>query len=231
MAQLKAQNDPWTPLPEKADGILQPPCDPRHQLIDSDRYIESLERRLKRLKGRNKPELSSRDIINSIAGFKDDQMRRFLQNGHSITAPPPYSSSSITDDATTTSASYLQRKLYPERQALNTEELFELLKDDELTRIKLEEEEEEEAEHKPAASLAKSANLAENGRKDDENLDVGKESDSTSSAVKEKCSDVREDSSDEQGVKLGDGDTKKQSDDVNSGGEDKEISEKTEGDQ
>lgn len=42
MAQTKAQNDPWSTLPEKTAVVLQPPADPRYQLIDSGRYIESL---------------------------------------------------------------------------------------------------------------------------------------------------------------------------------------------
>ena len=42
MAKTKAQNDPWSTLPEKTAVVLQPPADPRYQLIESGRYIESL---------------------------------------------------------------------------------------------------------------------------------------------------------------------------------------------
>ena len=57
--------------------------------------------------------------------------------------------SSLTDpdsSSSSGSASYLQRRLHPERQAVNTEELFELLKDDELARSRAEEDEEESTE-------------------------------------------------------------------------------------
>lgn len=43
-------------------------------------------------------------------------------------------SSTITPQDT--SSSYIQRRLHPERQAINVDELFELLKDDELARLK-----------------------------------------------------------------------------------------------
>ncbi|XP_076464313.1 uncharacterized protein LOC143296329 [Babylonia areolata] len=177
MARPKAQNDPWIPLTEVTGIISQPPCDPRYQLIDSDRYIESLERKLKRIKGRNKPEPSSRDIIDSLAGFKDDQMRRFLHNGHTITSEP--SSSVIAADVATSSSSmaFLQRRLHPERQALNMEELFELLKDDELARNRLAEGEEDEAELMPI-SQTNCARLSEKDVSDDVSGNNSKETDS-----------------------------------------------------
>ncbi|KAK7490196.1 hypothetical protein BaRGS_00018541, partial [Batillaria attramentaria] len=125
-----AENDPWSPLPAASGVIQQPPADPRYQLIDSGRYIESLEKKLNRIKGKQKQEPNSRDIIDSLALFRDDQMRRYIEKEEQVTTSP-----TITQDQDNTSAtSYIQRKLHPERQAINVEELFELLKDDQLAR-------------------------------------------------------------------------------------------------
>lgn len=41
-ASAKVENDPWLPLPESSTAITAPPVDPLRQLIDSERYIESL---------------------------------------------------------------------------------------------------------------------------------------------------------------------------------------------
>lgn len=45
-ASAKVENDPWLPLPESSTAITAPPVDPLRQLIDSERYIESLGDRL-----------------------------------------------------------------------------------------------------------------------------------------------------------------------------------------
>ncbi|PVD25906.1 hypothetical protein C0Q70_13570 [Pomacea canaliculata] len=128
-ASAKVENDPWLPLPESSAAITAPPVDPLRQLIDSERYIESLEKKLIRIKGKCYKAPSSADIINSLALFRDDQMRRFMAKESDVSL-----SSTITPQDT--SSSYIQRRLHPERQAINVDELFELLKDDELARLK-----------------------------------------------------------------------------------------------
>ncbi|KAK7103700.1 uncharacterized protein [Littorina saxatilis] len=146
MSATKAQNDPWSPLPQDSNGISPPPADPRHQLIDSARYIDSLEKRLKKVQGKQRPEPSSRQIIDSLASFREDQMQRFMNRDQNGTSVLLSSADTDSESAVSGSVAYIQRKLHPEKQAINMEELFELLKDDELARIRAENEDKEEKE-------------------------------------------------------------------------------------
>ena len=133
-------------------------------MLVASEHVCIAERRLKKIKGKNKPEPSSRDIIDSLACFRDDQMRRFMDKDHSSTV---LTTTTIVDEDVTASApvSYLQRRLYPERQALNMEELFELLKDDELACIKTDQEEEDEEEHSPASvACERVSQIADGGK-------------------------------------------------------------------
>ena len=68
-------------------------------------------------------EPTSRDIINSLAVFHEDQMRRYLDDSAEV------SNGSVVDDGSM-QTSYLHRRIYPERQPLNPEEIAELLKED-----------------------------------------------------------------------------------------------------
>ena len=104
-------------------------------------FFSFTEKKLKRINGKHKPEPSSRDIISSLACFRDDQMHRFMDMEQCFTT----AANSLTNQQSTCSlgsASYIQRRLHPERQAIDMEELFELLQDDELARSRGEDDEE-----------------------------------------------------------------------------------------
>ncbi|RUS84782.1 hypothetical protein EGW08_007466 [Elysia chlorotica] len=140
----KVENDPWVPLVRETETSqlssdtdrpsaclgtrLSTPLNPLYQIIDSEKYIQSLENKLAKLT-KNKikqKEPTSRDIINSLATFHEDQMRRYIDD----TAGYCPSSNAGTIEESSMQASYLHRKIYPERQPLNAEEIAELLKED-----------------------------------------------------------------------------------------------------
>ncbi|XP_046582405.1 uncharacterized protein LOC124289787 [Haliotis rubra] len=135
--QVPAMNDPWAPQSPSNVTVLPCPTDPLHQLISSDRYIESLEKKLNRLKGRSRREPSSHDIVQSLSKLRNDQMERFLKEESSQTQAVNLSSGGEA----TSSSSYIQRRLYPEKQAVTGDELVVLLQDDALA-IRIAEEQE-----------------------------------------------------------------------------------------
>lgn len=140
MGSHKVENDPWVPLDQELDvsrlknsnettvSDLPLPKNPLYHMIDSEKYIQTLEQKLAKItKNRNKQkEPTSRDIINSLADFHEDQMRRYLDDTAGICS----TSDSVAVDDSSMQPSYLQRKIYPERQPLNSEEIAELLKED-----------------------------------------------------------------------------------------------------
>ncbi|GFO14268.1 RNA 3'-terminal phosphate cyclase-like [Plakobranchus ocellatus] len=143
----KVENDPWTPLeisestdnasgstPNVTDSVrssslrlsIGMPQNPLYQMIDSEKYIQSLEQKLSKLTKNRRKEPTSRDIINSLAVFHEDQMRRYIDDTIGFS---PSANDGFSDDGSAHS-SFLQRRLYPERQPLNPEEIAELLKED-----------------------------------------------------------------------------------------------------
>ncbi|GFR99765.1 hypothetical protein ElyMa_006381600 [Elysia marginata] len=130
----KVENDPWVPLDlskenSSAGSCLPVPQNPLYQMIDSEKYIQSLEQKLAKLtKSRTskQKEPTSRDIINSLAVFHEDQMRRYIDDSSGTCSS---NNTAIVDD-NSLQPSYLQRKMYPERQPLNYEEIAELVKED-----------------------------------------------------------------------------------------------------
>lgn len=69
-------------------------------------------------------------------------MKRYLEND------PSYQASSVQpSEPDTTFTSYIQRRLHPEHQAVTTEELFELLKDDHLSGVRVPDEEGDDPVH------------------------------------------------------------------------------------
>ncbi|BFZ06975.1 hypothetical protein BsWGS_10014 [Bradybaena similaris] len=135
--ESKCNNDPWTPLPEVEPATPQPgiapaPENPLSKMIDSERYIQTLERKLAQLSKSREGEPSSRDIITSLALFHDDQMRRYISQTDIIDFG--LASYSRSDEAMPPS-SFVQRKLHPEKQPLNAEEIAELVKEDVLAKV------------------------------------------------------------------------------------------------
>ncbi|XP_071079431.1 coiled-coil domain-containing protein 32-like [Haliotis cracherodii] len=134
-----AMNDPWAPQPPSNVTVMPCPVDPIHQLISSDKYIESLEKKLNRLKGRAPREPTARDIVQSLSKLRNDQMERFLKEESCQTQAVH-----LASGGEAASASYIQRRLYPEKQAVTGDEVVELLQADALANRIAEEQELEE---------------------------------------------------------------------------------------
>ncbi|XP_059161807.1 uncharacterized protein LOC131944927 [Physella acuta] len=130
----KRNNDPWVPLPDVIDDddtsvLPSLPNDPLHEMIDSEKYIQTLETKLKKImKSKKGGEPSSREIISSLALFHEDQMKRYIEE--STTS----SFNSMNIDEQIAQISFVQRKLHPEKQPLNAEEILELVRADILAR-------------------------------------------------------------------------------------------------
>ena len=147
------------------------------------------EKKLKHINGKHRPEPSSRDIINSLTCFRSDQMQRFMDMDQCFST----SATSLTDQTATSSlgsASYIQRRLHPERQAIDMEELFELLKDDELAKNRAEEDDKEGRYYCGSEIQSEHTYSAEELKKDPQNIfvEVGgscEETISTCAAVRE----------------------------------------------
>ncbi|XP_064603578.1 uncharacterized protein LOC135468995 [Liolophura sinensis] len=102
------------------------PKDPLYDLIDSDRYIKSLENKLRKLKGGSKKEPTAKDMISSLEKSKEDHFRRLEQFKEDYVSN--FVSDSLTSD-NDSSLSYIQRRIHPDRIAIDPEELMELLQD------------------------------------------------------------------------------------------------------
>ncbi|KAI8787790.1 CAunnamed protein product [Biomphalaria glabrata] len=142
MEGQKRNNDPWAPLPEVASQPNPVECnfslgfsfeDPLHQKLDSEKYIKSLESKLQKLTRVKNKDPSSKDIISSLTLFHDDQMKRYVDDS-AAGLSSPLTTTAISEESLNP-LSYLQRKLYPERQPLSAEELLQLLQEDVLGKI------------------------------------------------------------------------------------------------
>ena len=81
------------------------------------------------MKGKSAKEPTSKEMVHSLGRVRDDQMQSFL-NANSCDRLMDFSVD-ITDPST---VAFLQRRLHPERQAVNSEELVQLLQDDALSK-------------------------------------------------------------------------------------------------
>lgn len=68
-----------------------PSVDPAHDFISSEKYIESLEKKLKKVAGQSNKEPTSKDIIKSLEQCKEASMRRLLDSSHGTGQPQDYS--------------------------------------------------------------------------------------------------------------------------------------------
>lgn len=68
-----------------------PSVDPVHDFISSEKYIESLEKKLKKVAGQSNKEPTSKDIIKSLEQCKEASMRRLLDSSNGMSQPQDYS--------------------------------------------------------------------------------------------------------------------------------------------
>ncbi|XP_061172748.1 coiled-coil domain-containing protein 32-like [Saccostrea echinata] len=59
---------------------VPPLIDPAHDFISSERYLESLEKKLKKVTGKSKTEPTSKDIIRSLEQCKEASMKHLLES-------------------------------------------------------------------------------------------------------------------------------------------------------
>ncbi|KAK3592552.1 hypothetical protein CHS0354_005613 [Potamilus streckersoni] len=128
-ATTGTQNDPWKPLDENNSPniIKSHVANPLYDLISSDKYIDSLEKKLHRIKGRASEFATSKDMIAALEHKRDAQMQQYMISSN--TAGADY----VTVDQSSPGFS-LQRKLHPEKQFLNPQEIVALLEEDVLAK-------------------------------------------------------------------------------------------------
>ncbi|KAL3874768.1 hypothetical protein ACJMK2_037738 [Sinanodonta woodiana] len=149
-ATTRTQNDPWKTLDQtNYTTIVQPPAtNPLYDLISSDKYLDSLEKRLHKIKGRSSEVATSKDMISALEHKRDAQMQQYMIS--SSTAGADY----VTVDQSSPGFS-LQRKLYPEKQFLNPQEIVALLEEDVLGKNFEESQEKDEQSRRNEQSLQK----------------------------------------------------------------------------
>ena len=121
--------DPWAPIPQTDCSYVAD--------LESDRYVSYLEAKLTKLKESRDSEPTSKDLLAGLSQAKEAEMSNLTQSS----AEPYISSYAENDDANIENpavVSAIQRKLQPEKQALTTEELLELVENDELAKVRTE---------------------------------------------------------------------------------------------
>merc|ERR1712226_1591294 len=104
---------------------------PRDIYLSSEDYIAVLESKLKKLTAPpNKPP-SSRDMMRSLAQSKESRMKALTDESSS----PYIRNHDFVAEEEETRMAAIQRRLHPERQALNPEERKYLLENDELGKL------------------------------------------------------------------------------------------------
>ncbi|GIX66732.1 hypothetical protein CDAR_431701 [Caerostris darwini] len=101
-------------------------------LPDSDNYIRKLEARLSKVKGLNK-NLTSKDMINVLQKARDDYMSRLISS-----SATELSIIDSCDGDKEVAVSYVEKKLFPERNGVTYEELQHLLESDVLAKVSAE---------------------------------------------------------------------------------------------
>ncbi|ELW48162.1 coiled-coil domain-containing protein 32 [Tupaia chinensis] len=101
---------------EAADFSVQPALKPWAPLQDSEVYIASLEKKLRRIKGLNQ-EVTSKDMLRTLAQAKKECWDRFLQE--------KLASEFFVDglDSDESTLEHFKRWLQPDKVAISTEEV------------------------------------------------------------------------------------------------------------
>lgn len=120
-----------------ADSAVQPSGKPWAPLHDSEVYLASLEKKLRRIKGLNE-EVTSKDMLRTLAQAKKECWDRFLQE--------KLASEFFVDglDSDESTLEHFKRWLQPDKVAISAEEVQFLIPPESQT-------EKPEAESKPAA--------------------------------------------------------------------------------
>ncbi|OWF50819.1 uncharacterized protein LOC110449979 [Mizuhopecten yessoensis] len=68
-------------------ALLGPGLDPSRDFISSERYLQSLERKLNKVQGKKDQEANSKDIIKSLGKVKDDHMVQMMSESRVSGSP------------------------------------------------------------------------------------------------------------------------------------------------
>ncbi|GAB6021758.1 hypothetical protein CHUAL_004336 [Chamberlinius hualienensis] len=109
------------------------------KMNDSSTYVAALENKLSKLKCGRKI-LTGKEMVDTLFMAKADHMRHHLNEGHTIDITANEFENHSENIADTKIQTMLIGKLYPERQALTSEELVHLLAADKLSITKEESE-------------------------------------------------------------------------------------------
>ncbi|KAG8185870.1 hypothetical protein JTE90_004412 [Oedothorax gibbosus] len=113
-------------------AVQNQPSSEFNHLPDSDTYIQKLERRLSRVKGTNKAP-TSKDMISVLQQARDDYMSRLISSSaEQLSAFAP------TEGDRELTISYVERKLFPEKNGVTYEEMQHLLESDVLAKVSAE---------------------------------------------------------------------------------------------
>ncbi|XP_007538122.1 coiled-coil domain-containing protein 32 [Erinaceus europaeus] len=109
-------NPPTAGQSEVSDFVVQPATKPWAPLQDSEIYLASLEKKLKRIKGLNQ-EVTSKDMLRTLAQAKKECWDRFLQEK---LASEFFMDGLDSDEST---LEHFKRWLQPDKVAISTEEI------------------------------------------------------------------------------------------------------------
>ncbi|RWS07811.1 hypothetical protein B4U79_14241 [Dinothrombium tinctorium] len=132
---IDCESDAWNYCSRNESNERQSVCQtfddnfcPMVRLPDSHAYIERLQRKLAKIKGKAN-DCTSREFVDSIEKIKERTINALLAE---CPQPDPLSEMMLCETSPSSNAmsSFLERKLFPSKQAISEEELIRLLEAD-----------------------------------------------------------------------------------------------------
>lgn len=134
-ASMASTSEPWgsassSTAVNSSDQTFEDNFSPARAIPDTEHYVAALESKLARLKGRNR-NVTAREMLAVLGEARHDHTGRLITSDPVPAAPEVVASYVLGDDSDApVHATYLERRLFPERQALTQEELRHLLEAD-----------------------------------------------------------------------------------------------------
>lgn len=131
---MASASEPWgsssTSAVNSTEQTFEDNFSPAGAIPDTDHYVAALESKLARLKGRTR-DVTAREMLAVLGEARHDHTGRLIASDP-LPSVPEVASYLLSDDYgdAPVHANYLERRLFPERQALTQEELRHLLEAD-----------------------------------------------------------------------------------------------------
>uniref|UniRef100_A0A023G9Q8 Uncharacterized protein n=1 Tax=Amblyomma triste TaxID=251400 RepID=A0A023G9Q8_AMBTT len=130
---MASASEPWGcqgSTVNSAEQAFEDNFNPPGAIPDTEHYVATLESKLARLKGRTR-DVTAREMLSVLGEARQDHTGRLIASEPASAAPQAtaYLPGDDCSDAPV-HASYIERRLFPERQALTQEELKFLLEAD-----------------------------------------------------------------------------------------------------